>query len=265
MGSNQALRMHELASKANFHPVSTEQPKRLVVSLEAAHKAGKTRWALTAPGPIAYINLDLGLEGVVEPFLAAGKTIMESRYVLTGKGAKGKLGEIRNEDAERQWEQFKIDYYYAMQSGKYRSVVIDTGTELNQLIRLARLGKLVQVEPHHYGPVNAEFEEVLRAGLTQNDTNLIITHKVKDEYIGDKRTGKKERAGYSGIGFIVQVLLSLWRDDTDAGPVFRSRLTDARHNDAVSLIGTDFDSLSETSDFPTLASMIFGTDRSEWE
>jgi len=258
-------------SETGFKAVSNTPKHRLIVSIEAAQKCGKTRWALTAPGPIAYINFDVGLEGVVEPFLAAGKSVLESRYMVLGKGNRGKMGEIKNDNAVAQWEQFKKDYYYAMGSGKFRTVVIDTGTEAYELIRLARFGKLVQVDPHHYGPVKAEFAEVLRAGLDSNDTNLIITHKLKDEYINDKRTGKKERAGYSDIGFVVQLSLRLWRtdEDDDGTPhlVFHSRVEDARHDNAVrnGLIGMEFDSESDMSDFPTLASMVFGDSPEDWQ
>lgn len=255
-------------SGTGFRPVSTEIRKRLIVSLQAPHKAGKTRWALTAPGPIAYINFDVGLEGVVEPFIAAGKEIMESQYRLTGRGAKGKMGDVKNEAAVEMWERFQRDYFFAMDSGRFRTLVIDTGTEAYELIRLARFGKLAQVEPHHYGPVKAEFEEVIRAGLDSTTTNLILLHKVKDEYINDKKTGRKEFAGYSNMGFLVQVILELWRtNDEESGLVFHSRVLDARHQSAVDngLIGMEFDSVSGMSDFPTLASMVFGAGREEWE
>ena len=255
-----------------FRPVTNQIKRRLVVSVQAAPKSGKTHWALTAPGPIAYINFDVGLEGVVEPFLAAGKKIMESSYRLTGRGNKGRIGEIKNEAAQQQWEQFQTDYYFAMQSGQFRTVVVDTGTEAYELIRLARFGKLVQVDPHHYGPVKAEFEDVIRAGFDSSDVNLILTHKIKDQYINDRRTGEKEFAGYSNMGFLVQLSLELWRTNEEAEDgtrelVFHSRVLDARHQSAIDngMIGMEFDSTTGMSDFPTLASMVFGDDPEDWK
>ena len=39
--------------------------RRLILSIEALEGAGKTRFTLTAPGPIAFLNFDYGLEGVI--------------------------------------------------------------------------------------------------------------------------------------------------------------------------------------------------------
>ena len=43
---------------------------RLVVRVGGLEKEGKTHFALTAPGPIGAIDMDRGMEGVVEKFLA---------------------------------------------------------------------------------------------------------------------------------------------------------------------------------------------------
>ena len=45
-----------------------ELPRRLVMRISAHEKDGKTHFGLTAPPPIGVMNIDRGLEGVVEKF-----------------------------------------------------------------------------------------------------------------------------------------------------------------------------------------------------
>ena len=47
----------------------------------------------------------------------------------------------------------KLAKAWSMDEG---TVVMDTASEAHELSRLAAFGKLTQVMPHHYGPVNAE-------------------------------------------------------------------------------------------------------------
>ena len=182
--------------------------KRLVVAVEGREKDGKTSFALSAPAPIAIFNLDTGLEGVVEK-LADEKEIIQC--------------EVEYRDATNQnewtkmWEQIKKNYYAALKSN-VRTLVMDTASEMWELVRLARFGKLTQVMPHHYGPVNTEFRDLIRA-IYKTDKNLILLHKLKDEYINDKKTGKFERAGFKDVAYQVQVNLRVWRKpDEDEEP-----------------------------------------------
>ena len=52
----------------NFTLANDPAPRRMVVALDGLEKMGKTSWALTAPGPIALQNLDIGAEGVIQKF-----------------------------------------------------------------------------------------------------------------------------------------------------------------------------------------------------
>ena len=60
-------------------PVLGGLPKRLVISLAGFEKTGKTHLAFTGKSPIVIFNLDLGTEGVIEKFQAAGKEIYPSQ------------------------------------------------------------------------------------------------------------------------------------------------------------------------------------------
>lgn len=194
---------------AGFKKVTpTIKKKRLVVSVEGREKDGKTSFALSAPDPIAIFNLDTGLEGVIEK-VAGDKTLMECEVDYRDA--------INPNEWIKMWELMKKNYYNAINSN-VRTIIMDTASEMWELVRLARFGKLTQVMPHNYGPVNTEFRDMIRA-IYKTDKNLILLHKLKDEYINDKKTGKFERAGFKDVVYQVQINIRVWRKpDEDEEP-----------------------------------------------
>lgn len=223
--------------------------KRVVMSLEGMDKTGKTHFALTAPGPIALFNFDIGLEGVIHKF--ADKEILTSdvQFARTGDA-----------DAWVQtWEDFKRMFTEAIRHPDVRTVVIDNGTEMWELLRLARLGKLTQVMPHKYTELNTEFRELMRREVFESNKNVIFIHKVKQQWVNDKFTGKYERAGFKDIGYLVQLnALSWWDEDEQE---FCLTVMNSRHDPE--LIGEEL--RGPMLNFPTLATMIFpGTRTKDW-
>ena len=183
----------ERASKAKY--------RRLIISVEGQEKQGKTRFGLTAPGPIALFNLDIGLEGVIDQFVDTKEILVaDFNYRDATKASEW----------EEMWERMKKAYYNALSSPKIRSLVVDTASELWELARLARFGKLDKVQPYHYGPVNAEFRDLIRKSYESNK-NVILLHKMKKEYMDDKYTGNYERSGFGDTPYLVQANLATWR------------------------------------------------------
>ena len=166
----------------------------------------------------------------------------------------------RNATDVKEWndtlEKLVANYHTALRDARIRTIIIDTATELWELMRLARFGKLSQVQPHHYGPVNAEFRDILRKAY-DTDKNLILVHKQKPEYINDKRTGGVERAGFGDIPYIVQVNMVVGRDEDG----FYFQVRDCRPNEA--LAGVEMREPMNT--FPFLAAEAYGTGTDEWE
>lgn len=249
---------------------------RLVLSLSGLEKTGKTHTALTAPGPIAYLNFDIGDEGVVGKFKESGKQIFHRRF--SKPMSFGPAGEPDASGALAEWIQFSRTWYKLLGVEGLRTIILDTETESWELARLARLGKLSQVKPHHYGPVNAEYNGLLKAAY-DSDKNVILIGKMKKEYKNDKWNGGYERAGMSGLGFIVQVILQTFRYDEVAEGEDRVKdsfavvVKDCRQNPA--LKGEEFcgvmpwdnaaGEISMTS-FPWIASQVIeGTTPEDWE
>jgi len=217
-------------SSANVQP-------RVIISVEGREKQGKTNFALTSPSPIALFDFDTGLEGVINKF--AKKTIWVSEYrtpILTA------------DQYIASWERYKREFRGALADKTIKTIIVDSETECWELIRMARFGKLTEVMPHYYAPVNAEYRELIRAAFG-SDKNLVLIHKMSMEYIANKTTGRFLRAGFKETASLVQVNAVAWRDEEG---VFHFTIRDCRQNPA--LAGMDF--TDDMINFPVIASLV---------
>ena len=218
-----------ITASGGWHRADAPVKRRMICSVDGLEKRGKNHFAFTAPGPIGIISLDLGMDGVVQKFQNKKEVwVAEHRVNTTKLRAEHSMEDVAGV-ANEAWDNIMRDYGEMLASGA-RTGIIDTSTELWEILRLARFGKLDQVRPHHYGPVNAEFREVIRMAY-DTDMNLLLLHKMKPEYINDKNTGDVRRAGFSDMGFLVQVIVQCWRDDEVKAPdCFHVTVTDSRHD-----------------------------------
>jgi hypothetical protein len=231
--------------------------KRCLISVEGKERTGKTTFGLSVPGPLVYLPLDPGMEGVIDK-------VLETKEILLPTKENGEIEKFNYREAtspkdyERLWDKFKTTYEVGLASREIKSLVIDTGTEAWELLRLARFGKLTQVMPHHYGPVNAEFRDLIKR-VYETDKNLVIIHKVKKEYVNDKTTGEFERAGFNDIGYLVQINLVMWWDLENG---FGMTVRDCRQN--MEIAGNKYNEPMNT--FPFLASQVYPeTSPEDWE
>jgi hypothetical protein len=237
--------VHPTTFLPGFTRANAALKRRLILSIEALEGAGKTYFTLTAPGPIAFLNFDYGLEGVVEKFQVT-KPIYVAAIKLDYLPLMGKKDEVIAA-AERELQKFETNYQTALKQA--RTIVIDTGTELWELMRLSAFGKVTQVMPHQYVAVNQEMTRLIKLAY-DSDANLILTHKLKPEWINDKKTGGYEFAGMKDIPFLVQAHARLWRDDDGT---FHMRVGKCRQNAGVA----GLELVNEMITFSTLATFVF--------
>lgn len=240
-----------------FDRAPTERIHRLIISLTADWKKGKTTFALTAPAPIALIDMDTGLEGVIEKW-AEQKEIHVKSF---------NYHDATSEDEwTKMWEDCKQAFLGALNNPRIKTVVWDTATEAFELIRMARFGKLNKVVmaggkavPYPWGPVNTEFRDLLRKSLGTRK-NVIFIHKTKDEYRDDARTGNKVRAGFGDMEFVTQVNILLWKDVEKGG--YGLTIEDCRQNSDVS----GLELVDPLNTFINVASLIFPeSEEEEWQ
>lgn len=223
-----------------FDKANDKVKHRLIMSINGLEKQGKTHFALTAPGPVAYLDFDMGSEGVLHKFTGDKDILVSTHDIPKDPSTDGGF------NYDKAWKKFYNSFKKALEHPQVRSVVVDTGTEMWELLRMARFGKLTQVKPHHYGPVNAEMQELIRMAY-ELDKNLILIHKMKQQYVDDKFNGKYEAAGFKNTPFLVQINAETSFEDG----VFTLRVVDCRHD--MGLAGMEL----EGCDFPTLAQFVF--------
>jgi hypothetical protein len=198
--------LEKVLKQHGIKPAETVRPERIVMSVEGDEATGKTHFSLTAPRPLVMLNIDRNLEGVIDKFDLDG--IYVERFVLPYNPLDPdpeKESTLKKYKVE--WQRFTSAYVAVLKRAK--TVVIDTGTDFWLLARLALLGKASQVKPQHYGPVNAQFSALVNTAINQPTCNLIITHKMQDEYKGEKTTGRRVPDAFKHMRNLVQVALTL--------------------------------------------------------
>jgi hypothetical protein len=253
-----AKKMAELG----FEEASDKVYPRIIMSIGGREKQGKTHLALSAPDPMAVFSSDIGTEGVVNKFKKAGKDVWVHELEMPEK----------HEEAKEVWDAFKQAYYGILKVPEIRSVVFDTSTEIWELLRICRFGKLTQVMPYQYGPVNAEYRRLLK-DCYATQKNLILLHKQKPVYIDDKRTNKYENSQFNDTPYLVQVNVQVFRTKpTKRCPYCKktdgkhrhwcAKIVDCRQN--ADLIDRVF--IDTMNTFPFIAGMVVEDSKDEdWE
>lgn len=208
---------------------STSRP-RLIVAVDGLDKHGKTSFALSAPKPLVYLDFDIGKEGVIEKAPGSSAIIHSDPFLFLPSEVTFDIDseQTRSEKimraAEPQLTRFRDTYRRVLREPvlrrngravKARSLVVDTGSEAWQLLRLCYLGKLTKVMPHHYVEVNGLMRDLVRLAY-ESDVNVIWLHKLKAEWKDNaegkgRKTGVLDRDGFDGMSYLVQANLLAYR------------------------------------------------------
>lgn len=239
-----------------FIRATSEIKPRLIINIQGSEGTGKDHMALEYDrGPIYVHSFDQGLEGVVQKFQEK-REIYVAEYELTLQPDQGTTREV-GEAANVVWTQFKSNMMDSYASTRKEGLVlIDTGSETWELLRLAYFGKLTQVMPHMYAKPNAEFRELVREGF--DACNVVWLHKMKDEWENytdskgqekSRRTGEKKAMMMNDIPFLVQCNVQTWTETREGGGLdFHATILDkCRLNPDLtgSTIGNNFNELLE--------------------
>lgn len=202
-------------------------PHRMVVSIDGEEKTGKTHFMLTAPPPVYVLNVDYGLEGLVNETFA-GKEIHVADYRLQKGPFGSKATQKRCIELVRQ---FTEDYRQLINEKRRVSIGWDTASELWQVFRFADFGRLAQVLPNRYNKVNTLWADLLNE-IYKSRHNLILIHRMTDKY-GPKRDEPsvsvpvldangnvvRIREGHKRMASIVQVVIRTHRREKAKGGV----------------------------------------------
>lgn len=231
-----------------------------ILSIQARAKHGKTDFAARAPGTIGFQSWDFGTDGVVQKHMD-DKTILVAEYQLdldvtadaamqaaARSGKADELREIARQESEKQsakirksaWEPFIKDYQGLLDEPSVRTIVWDTATETNEVLRLTNFGKLEKNPQIAYGPINAELKALVRKAAERRK-NLILLHQMSEEYSesGDGKsmaTGRYKRKGNNAIEYLVHSFVEIRKtmDKKTKEPRWEMEILEARFNPAAS-------------------------------
>lgn len=283
-------------AEAGFAAI-TRSPKRLICNVQSIKKSvGKTRFAFTAPKPIGYISIEIGSEeGPADEFIPDNRESFDGiqivriqmadpaypnilDYPATKEGRKSydeALSEAVQDAAQPAWDSFYSAYYASI--ANMRTTVIDTGTDLYQLQRLANFGRLEKIPQLAYGQLKREFSKLFDDAF-KSSGNLIVNSHMKDRgqtTVDDRgrekwtASGIYEMDGCQVVTDKVQAVIEMWRDDLQEIDIetglfvkFHAQIVDSRHTP--SCMGRKFSTLDIS--FPDVAMAIFkGSTISDWE
>lgn len=240
--------------------------RRLWVTIDGEDKTGKTHLSLTAPGDKSVIDLNDGLNGVVQKAVArkSGR-IQVAHWPLPYAGSKEEV----KRKAIAAWEGMAKDYQLSLAKGG--STIVDGGTEVYRLARQSEFGDVKSKGGKgqlDYDMVNSKMRGLLRL-FHAHKANVILLHQLKDEWqtVTDsngqkksKTTGKRIRDGFDEIQFMVELgLRTFKRVDTD-GLHFGATLEICRFDPTIE--GVEF--VDDLCNLPYIFSFVTGTDESEW-
>ena len=166
-------------------------------------KTGKTHFSLTYPAPILLVSLDLGADFVIQKHYS-GKDIKVLKYELPI------VDTLKPQAwAEPLWTRIKTDYETELNSKKYKTVILDTGTSLWEIIRYSFVEEQNrnQLRSRDYGEPNARFTAILQKPILMG-INMVTINHLKDEYVEDKSTGKKVIDGFRRTNSYVDIIAS---------------------------------------------------------
>lgn len=168
---------------------------RIIISVEGTEGAGKTRFALSAPRPMTYLDFDFGVEGVdaVAPEVHHQYDLLSAQWMADAAAKRHTQGVM---------QKFVADFRAAI-DGHVRTLVVDTFTAAWGGQRLAR-------SDDKYIEMEAEFKSLVQAAYASPRTNLILIHHLRQDWARDS-SGKSYKAktwsrdGMDGIANMVQL------------------------------------------------------------
>jgi hypothetical protein len=256
------MKPNELKKLAGFgfdtapgRQLTINKHRRLIMSACAPEKAGKTRFGLSTPKPIMYLNFDRKIEQTVLDSLGISESDLYIKEVRVD-------AEVAQDEHKRIWGEVRDAFLWALhESRDIRSIVVDTETEMWELARISEFGQLTQVMPYQYTQLNAMYKYLLDQ-CDQCDKNVILLRKLRKEYKNDKWSGRYEVSGFGKAKDIVQVNAEMYREeDEDGQDVF---ILEILNNGLIA--GMNHQTFSgEMCSFPWVAAMLTGTTPDEWE
>ena len=221
--------------------------------------SGKSHLAATIPKPAGVLDFDMNFDRVLDSFNCDDFKIAPIRYYSAANK------ELTQTECEEAWKKLEACYHDAM--GWARGIIIDTDTEMWELVRLADHGT-AQPKGNRldrlWGPTNTKMLRLLR-GWRAHSVNLVTVSMQTEIYVEgkdqygkrvSKPTGEMGRAGFKKLLYTADASVRCFKDDG----AFHAELTVCKNNIALEGMLFSRDELT----FATIMGTCTGTDPEEW-
>lgn len=227
---------------------------------------GRTRLALTAPGPIALAHTAEKIDGIVQHAKRQGRVIRVHNFFTAAAGSEQDIAT----KVRPVWNRMVDNWNSAIDTWA-RTVIMDTDSEGWELCRLAYFGEL---NPRGridnlYGPVNQRWRSLFKRNKFDWRCNCIAISQTKDEWHDiyrqgkkvSERTGRTIRVGQREIPILSDIILRTDKYiDPKRGMVFTATIDKGWYNGDSE--GITFE--NEDCSLPHILEVITGYPESEW-
>lgn len=213
----------------------TTPDDRIALSVFGPPGSGKTRFSVSAPGPIGFIPLDRKSRKTVDMVKAelGAEVYMPKRDLVTPINPM-KLAMMASEctnktlliDTKKPCPMCCAKHYHRWQVNLIKeavyqlhdhpdiqTIVIDSGTAFYEDLMFATFGRAERIMQRDRGPINREMRDFYASLASKH---LIVIHEAREIYKNDKGTGKFEASGWNKTGYNVNAEVELGIDDTKA-------------------------------------------------
>ena len=222
--------------------------------------SGKTKFWLTAPGKIRVFNFDRKPEAWWEPYLVKG--IDHEQVVgykqeapLNGETDEKMIAKIKDKNSEIM-EKFFQSLESAWKSSAFSTIVIDNGTEVNSVNKLAEFGKVSKIMPTDYPALRNTLRRMTNLASQYGAKNFIITCEENEKYAGNKGTGIMKQDMDKTIRHASNVILHMTKKLEDNTIHFKAVMEKCTLNN--DLVGMELDGDNGEIEFDVLHELIFG-------
>lgn len=158
-----------------------KEENKIIITISGEPKVGKTHFALSCPEPIEVFDFDGGVTDLLSKF---DKDIRLHQFIVDVWG---------KEPVSPLWEGFLEAYKEAL-VGDAKTIILDTATQLWEVVRLAHLERVqkespkerVRLQPVEYAVPNSIMRSVISAPKA-NEKNLVLTHYIKEVWDNEGR------------------------------------------------------------------------------
>ena len=237
----------------------------LSIDITGVEGQGKPSLALTAArmGPVGYIDIDQSVDRARVP---DGKKMKGRIKTLPVRYSGGVSQEVTKSEAKEAWAALEANVGAAA-SDWASSLILDTGTEAWELLRLAEFGTVTPKgrTDKLYGPVNAKFRQFMRNIYRGHKKHLITIHQMKEEYIDrvgsdgsqvSARTGKMKEASMKEVPYLSDMCIRVHRKKSEFAATIEMCKLDP------SLEGLELE--ESQLDIANIITVVPGTGEADW-